>query len=57
MSDQPVAETSTYTTHEHKRQTGFDPATQTTKRPQTYALHRAATSISPTERLPNNNLE
>jgi hypothetical protein len=45
-SDQPVAETYTYT-GQHKRQTsmpraGFEPATAATKQPQTYALDRAA---------------
>jgi hypothetical protein len=45
-SDQPVAETSTYT-GQHKRQTSmprarFEPTTPATKRPQTYALDRAA---------------
>jgi hypothetical protein len=49
-SDQPVAEASTYT-GQHKRQTsmpraGLEPATPATKRPQTYALDRAATGIS-----------
>jgi hypothetical protein len=48
-SDQPVAETSTYT-GQHNRQTsmpraGFENATPTTERPQTYALDRAATGI------------
>jgi hypothetical protein len=48
-SDQPVAETSTYT-GQHNRQTstpraGFEPAITATKRPQTYALDRAATGI------------
>jgi hypothetical protein len=46
MSDQPVAETFTYT-GQHNRQTympraGFEPAT---KRQQTYALDGAATGI------------
>jgi hypothetical protein len=49
MSDQPVAEASTYT-GQHNRQTfmprgGFEPATPATKRPQTYALDRAASGI------------
>jgi hypothetical protein len=44
-SDQPVAETSTYT-GQHNRQTsmpseGFEPATSATMRPQTYASDRA----------------
>jgi hypothetical protein len=48
-SDQPVAETSTYT-GQHNRQTsmpraGFEPATPATKRPQTYTLVSAATGI------------
>jgi hypothetical protein len=48
-SDQPVAETSTYT-GQHNRQKsmpppGFEAATPATKRPQTYALDRAATGI------------
>jgi hypothetical protein len=48
MSDQPVTETSTYT-GQHNRQTsmpraGFEPATPTTKRPQTY-VDRVATGI------------
>jgi hypothetical protein len=48
-SDQPFAETSTYT-RQHNRQTSmppawFEPATQATKRPQIYALDRAATGI------------
>jgi hypothetical protein len=49
-SDQTVAKASTYTGQhkKHKRQTstpsaGFDPAIPVTKRPQTYALDRAAT--------------
>jgi hypothetical protein len=54
MSDQPVAEASTYTgqhiIYKHKRQTsmprtGFEPAISETKRPQTYALDRAASGI------------
>jgi hypothetical protein len=54
-SDQPVAETSLpaqdNTTYRHNRQTsipsaGFEPATPATKRPQTYALDRAATEVS-----------
>jgi hypothetical protein len=53
MSDQPVAETSTYT-GQHSIETkktnihalsGVEPATPATKRPQTYALDRAATEI------------
>jgi hypothetical protein len=52
-SDQPVAETSTYTGQhniDNKRQAsipreGFEPATPASKRPQTYALGRAATRI------------
>jgi hypothetical protein len=48
-SDQPVAETSTFT-EQHNRQTsmpraGLELATPATKRPQTYALDRAATGI------------
>jgi hypothetical protein len=48
-SDQPVAEASTYT-GQHNRQTsmpraGFERATPGTKRPQTYALDRAAIGI------------
>jgi hypothetical protein len=47
-SDQPVAETSTYTRHKtykHKRQTsmpraGFEPAIPATKRPQAHALEK-----------------
>jgi hypothetical protein len=42
-SDQPVAETSTYTGQHNIA--GFDPATPATKRPQTYALDREATGI------------
>jgi hypothetical protein len=50
QSDQPVAETFTYT-GQHNIQTsvpraGFEPATPATKRPQTYALDRASTRIS-----------
>jgi hypothetical protein len=49
MTDQPVAEASTYT-GQHKRQTsmpraGFELAIPETKRPQTYALDRAAPGI------------
>jgi hypothetical protein len=49
MSDQPVAETSTYT-GQHNRQTsmaqaGFEPVTPVVKRPETYALDGAATGI------------
>ena len=50
-SDQPVAETSTCTTHNtHNRQTsmpsaGFEPAIPTSERPQTQTLDRAATGI------------
>jgi hypothetical protein len=49
MSDQPVAEASTYTV-QHNRQTfmpreEFEPATPATKRPQTYALDRTPTGI------------
>jgi hypothetical protein len=47
-SDQPVAEA--WATHKHKRQAsipsaGFEPVIPATKRPQTYALDRAATGI------------
>jgi len=51
-SDQPVAQTSTYTTHKkHKRRPStpsawFELAIPATKRPQTYALYRKATEIS-----------
>jgi hypothetical protein len=49
-SVQPIAEACTYT-GQHKRQTsmpreGFEPAIPATKRPQTYALDRAATGIA-----------
>jgi hypothetical protein len=50
-SDQPDAETSTYTTHStHKTQTpillaGFEPTIPANDRPQTHALDRAATGI------------
>jgi len=51
MSDQPDAETSTYTKHNnHKKQTsmipaGFEPTIPTSERPQTHALDRTATGI------------
>ena len=50
-SDQPDADTATYTTHNtHKRQTsmspaGFEPAIPASERPQTHALDRAAIGI------------
>jgi hypothetical protein len=52
-SDQPVVEASTYTEQQHNiytqqtsmPSTGFEPAIPATKRPQTYALVRAATGI------------
>jgi hypothetical protein len=52
-SDQPVAKYSTYT-GQHNRQTSmprawFETATAATKRPQTYALDRAATEIGGSE--------
>jgi hypothetical protein len=49
--DRPVAEASTYTTHNiHKRQTsmlpaGLKPAIPASERPQTYSLDRVATGI------------
>jgi hypothetical protein len=51
MSDQPDAETSTYTTHNtYNRQTsmppaGFEPTIPASERPQTHALDRAAVRI------------
>ena len=50
-SDRPVAETSTYNIHIHKRQISmpparFEPALPASERPQTNALDRAATGIS-----------
>jgi hypothetical protein len=51
-SDQPDAETATYTTHNnHKRQTsmppaGFEPAIPASEPPQTHALDWPATGIS-----------
>jgi hypothetical protein len=51
INDQPVAQTSTCTTHnKHNRQTsmpaaGFEPGIPTDERPQTYALDCTATGI------------
>jgi hypothetical protein len=48
-SNQPVVEISTYTGQQNRQTSmppaGFEPATTATKRPQTYALDRAATEI------------
>ena len=48
MSDQPVAETSDNTQHSQQismASVGFEPMVSAGKRPQTYALDRAATGI------------
>jgi hypothetical protein len=55
MSDQPVGERATYTTHDEleRRRTmpskGFEPAIPAIRRPQTYALNRAAIRIGDVE--------
>jgi hypothetical protein len=58
MSDQPVAEAPTYTSHsKHNRRTSMlsartQPAIRAVERPHTYALDRKATGIGPNCRIP-----